>query len=163
MNEAIWKGILAGAVAGLVGTAIKTIWEEVAPSRPSSIDSPPVVLTERVTQETTGHVLPESQKPAVEQSAHWIFGTGIGALYGGVTEAFPQAQKGMGSMLGVALYGATHGSVLPMLNTEPWPLHKPLKFATSEFSGHILYGLTVEFTRKIVRQWLNSRSSTVGL
>ncbi len=163
MNEAIWKGILAGAVAGLVGTAVKTIWEEVAPSRPSSIDSPPAVLADRVSKETTGHVIPATKKPAIEQSAHWLFGTGIGAIYGGVTEVLPQSRQGMGSMLGVALYGATHGSVLPMLNTEPWPLHKPLKFATSEFSGHVLYGLTVEFTRKIVRNWLNNRSSSVTL
>ncbi|MPR34627.1 DUF1440 domain-containing protein [Salmonirosea aquatica] len=157
MNQNIWKGILAGAVAGLVGTAIKTVWEEVLPARPANRDSPPVVLADRVKEEAVGEDLTKAEKPVVEQSIHWVFGTGIGALYGGAIEVLPQAQKGLGSMLGTALYGVTHGSVLPMMNTEPWPLKQPLKFATSEFAGHLIYGVVVEFTRRQVRGWLDTK------
>lgn len=154
MNQNIWKGILAGAIAGLVGTALKTIWEEAMPARPDNRDSPPVVLADRVAEETEGRELTKSEKPVVEQTMHWVFGTGIGALYGGVVEAFPVVQKGLGGTLGTALYGVTHGSVLPMLKTEPWPLNQPLKFSGSEFGGHVAYGIAVEFTRRLVRKWL---------
>ena len=155
MNQNIWKGVLAGAVAGLVGTAIKTVWEEILPARPANRDSPPVVLAERAKEEVVGEELTKAEKPAVEQSMHWAFGTGIGAVYGGVIEIMPNTQKGFGSVLGTALYGVTHGSVLPMMNAEPWPLKQPLKFASSEFASHILYGIVVEFTRRQVRGWLD--------
>ncbi|GAB2766680.1 DUF1440 domain-containing protein [Rhabdobacter roseus] len=157
MTQNVWKGLLAGAIAGLVGTAVKTLWEEFAPARPEDTTSPPLVLADRVKEQTVGGPVPESSKPIVEQSIHWAFGTGIGALYGAVAELVPQAQKGAGSPLGLALYGATHGSVLPMLNAEPWPLQRPAKFVSSEFSGHILYGLAVEITRRKVRELLDDR------
>ncbi len=153
-NQNIWKGVLAGAIAGLVGTVIKTAWEEVLPTRPANRDSPPVVLADRVAEETEGRELTKSEKPIVEQSLHWAFGIGIGALYGGVVEAFPVAKKGLGSSLGTALYGVTHGSVLPMLKTEPWPTNQAMKFSSSEFGGHVAYGVTVEFARRFVRKWL---------
>lgn len=157
MNQNIWKGVLAGAVAGLVATAIKTVWEEALPARPANRDSPPVVLAERAKEEAVGENLTKSEKPIVEKSLHWAFGTSIGAVYGGVVEVLPATQKGLGGLLGTALYGVTHGSVLPMMNTEPWPLKQPLKFATSEFASHILYGVVVEFTRRQVRGWLDKK------
>lgn len=154
MTQNIWKGVLAGAIAGLVGTAVKTAWEAYIPARPANRDSPPVVLGDRVKEEVANEDLTRSEKPVVEQSIHWAFGTGIGAAYGGLVEALPKTQKGMGGLLGTALYGVTHGSVLPMMNTEPWPLNQPLKFAGSEFASHIAYGFVVEFTRRYVRKWL---------
>lgn len=154
MTQNIWKGVLAGAIAGLVGTAVKTAWEAYVPARPANRDSPPVVLGDRVKEEVADEDLTVNEKTAVEQSVHWAFGTGIGAAYGGLVEVLPETQKGMGGLLGTALYGVTHGSVLPMMNTEPWPLKQPLKFASSEFASHIAYGFVVEFTRRYVRKWL---------
>lgn len=158
MNQDIWKGIAAGAIAGLVGTAVKTIWEEVAPSRPEHVDPPSVELADRVKEEASGESLTKEEKPVVAQSLNWVFGTGIGALYGGVVEVYPNMPTGKGTALGMAMYGATHGSILPMLNAEPWPISKPMKFLSGEFSGHVLYGLAVEVTRRVVRNWLDGKS-----
>ncbi len=154
MTQDIWKGVLAGAIAGLVGTAVKTAWEAYIPARPANRDSPPVVLGDRVKEEAANEDLTRQEKPVVEQAVHWAFGTGIGAAYGGLVEAIPETQKGMGGLLGTALYGVTHGSVLPMMNTEPWPLKQPLKYAGSEFASHIAYGFVVEFARRHIRKWL---------
>jgi putative membrane protein len=158
MSQNILKGIAAGAIAGLVGAAVKTIWEEIAPVRPEHQDAPSVVLADRAKEETTGDDLKQDEKPLVEQSVQWLAGAGVGALYGAVVEVYPKVPTGTGSVLGMALYGATHGSVLPMLNAEPWPLKQPLKFASSEFSGHVLYGLSVEFTRRIIRNWMEGNT-----
>lgn len=158
MSQNIWKGIAAGAIAGLVGAAVKTVWEEIAPVRPENQDAPSVVLADRAKEEATGDDLEKSEKPVVEQSVQWLAGAGIGALYGGVVEVYPKVPTGSGSVLGMALYGATHGSILPMLNAEPWPMKQPLKFASSEFSGHVLYGLAVEFTRRFIRNWMEGET-----
>ncbi|MBU1821633.1 MAG: DUF1440 domain-containing protein [Bacteroidetes bacterium] len=159
MNQNIWKGILAGAIAGLAGTAIKLVWENVMPTRPANVDSPTVELADRVKEETAGEALTAEEAPVVDQAVSWLFGTGIGALYGGLVELYPDMPTGKGSVLGMAYYGATHGSVLPMLNAEPWPLHKPMKFVSSEFSGNVVYGLTVEVTRRMARKWLDERDA----
>ena len=65
MTQNVWKGLLAGAIAGLVGTAVKTLWEEFAPPRAENADSPPLILADRLKEQTTGGTVSEKNKPIV--------------------------------------------------------------------------------------------------
>lgn len=142
---------MAGAV---VATKVKSALEKILPVRKDETDSPPVELADRLAQLDNGEGLDPQEKKPVEKKIHWVFGLTMGGLYGVTVEYTPSAAAGLGSLAGTALYGGTHASVLPALDTEPWPTDNKPKFVANEFIGHIVYGMTTEIIRRRVRRWL---------
>ena len=146
--ENVLKGFAAGLIAGLVGTAVKSLAEKPFPPRPPEQDSPPVILTERILETS----LSESEKEAAEKSVHWTFGTVTAGMYGAVAEIAPQASAGLGLPFGTALYMSTHGSTLPALGLER---DQPAERRVNEYITHLMYGASVELPRKYVRKLLD--------
>ena len=85
---------------------------------------------------------------------HYLFGTLTGAAYGVLVEASPQVAAGAGALFGVALNLATHESVLPLLGLSDPPLRQTSREQLSEAATHIVYGMTTELTRRLVRSSL---------
>ena len=148
------KGFIAGVVGAIVATKVKSALEEVLPVREEDTDSPPVVLVDKASEIVTGTGLAEYQKEPAEKKVHWLFGLITGGLYGVAVEKDPTAAKGLGSKMGTALYGGTHASILPALDTEPWPTENKNSFVINEFVGHIAFGVTTELIRRQVRKLL---------
>ncbi|MBA4184589.1 MAG: DUF1440 domain-containing protein [Acidobacteria bacterium] len=154
MKKIIAKGVIAGLVAGIIATGIKTVWEMGFPVRDKSTDSPPLILANRTLQAAGEGSLSEQQKPPVEGIIHWTFGVLICVTYGALAEKYPQATVGYGLLFGVALYSITHATVLPALDTEPWFFDNKPAFALSEFTGHLAFGVTAETTRRFISKKL---------
>ena len=154
MKNMIIKGVIAGALAGIVATGIKTVWEKGFPARAESTDSPPVILANRIKQVVGEGSLTEQQKPPVETTIHWTFGILVCVFYGILAEKYPQARFGYGLVFGVALYSATHATVLPALDTEPWFFENKPEYALSEFGSHLAFGVTAEVVRRFISRKL---------
>jgi putative membrane protein len=155
MQTNLFKGLIAGMVGAAVATKIKSELEKVLPVRKKTTDSPPVVLADRVAKKMENNDgLDKEEKKPVEKTIHWSFGVLMGGVYGVSVERNPSAAAGFGSLAGTALYGGTHGSVLPALDTEPWPTENKPEFVVNEFIGHIVYGMTTEIIRRQVRKLL---------
>lgn len=150
MEKSLIKGFVAGVIGAAVATKIKSEIEKVLPVRKKTTDSPPVVLADRLSKEG----LKKEEKKPIEKQIHWAFGLMTGGMYGLSVERNPQMATGLGSMMGTALYGGTHGSVLPALEMEPWPTANKPEFVTNEFIGHIIYGVTTEIIRRQARKML---------
>lgn len=155
MKNTIIKVLVAGAVAGIIATGVKTVWEKGFPARAESTDSPPLILADRAKQEIGEGKLTEQQKPPLETTIHWTFGITVCLIYSLLAEKYPQARLGYGLLFGVALYAVTHGSVLPALDTEPWFFENKPEYALSEFGSHLAFGATAEIVRSFISKKLD--------
>lgn len=157
VKQSIAKAVLAGLVAGIIATGVKTVWEMGFPVRDKSTDSPPLVLANRVVQGGGGSGVSEQQKPLVEGVIHWTFGILVCVTYGVVAAKYPPATAGYGLLFGVVLYTVTHASVLPALDTEPWFWNNKPAFALAEFTGHLAFGVAAEIARRFISKSLLDR------
>jgi len=155
MKNTIIKVLVAGAVAGIVATGVKTVWEKGFPARAESTDSPPLILADRAKQAAGEGSLTEQQKPPLETTIHWTFGITVCLIYSLLAEKYPQARFGYGLLFGIALYSVTHATVLPALETEPWFFENKPEYALSEFGSHLAFGVMTEIIRRFISEKLD--------
>ena len=147
-NDQIIKGICAGIVGGIAATAMKTWWESKHPVRSEDTETPPVLLANRIKKSVMQVPLKTENKPLVGDSIHWAFGTSTGALYGALAASSPAISSGLGLPFSLGFYALTHGSTIPMMGLEPYPVNVRMDYAWNEFAGHLLYGLTLDIVRR---------------
>ena len=144
------KGLLAGALGGLVGAGAKIVGELIYPPRTLGQVPPPVILAERM----AGHPLSPLQQNISMQAIHFVFGATTGAFYGAVAEFAPIVTVGYGSAFGFIMQFFTHESFVPLAGLDVPPWRQPLREHASEFFTHILFGVATEVTRRAVRKRL---------
>ena len=148
------RGLVAGALGGVVGAAAKLVGEMIFPPRYPGEPIPPAVAVSRLLKYLTGSpLLPEHTTLAV-QSFHWSFSIGTAAIYGLVAEFVPFVKIGYGIGFGLVVLLLTHETTLPYFGFSlPWK-EIPLKEHLSEIFTHALFGVAVELTRRAVRDHL---------
>ena len=146
-TRSLWKGLLAGAVAGVVATAAKSLAEHFYPPRTHGEPEPPEALAEKL----AGHSLSKTTKHRAGEAIHWGFGAAAGAVYGATAEFFPAATAKDGAEFGLVLMGLTHETALPALGLAAPAEEQTTREHTSEAATHILFGVVTERVRRVVR------------
>jgi putative membrane protein len=155
----IAKGLLAGLIGGVAGSAAKLIGEAIYPPRTLGQEAPPALFVEKI----LGQPLSKSQQTLASQGFHWTFGPGLGAAYGVAAEFVPQVTALYGVAFGWAVLVGTHESVLPVLGLVEPPLQQPLQEQTSEIATHALYGFVTELVRRfLMRYWRRKAAEAVA-
>ena len=167
MSRSLWKGLLAGAIGGAVGSWAKALAEPPLQRLGERIFPPLPGEKEQLGADITGH--PANMPPAemvreatpvplsrsevlgAQQVFHYVFGTGAGAAYGALAEVAPVVTVGAGVPAGAALWAGTHGSVVPALGFQADVDDEPEAWWVWEFGSHLVYGLTAEIVRRAVR------------
>ncbi len=144
------KGLVAGAIGGLVATAAKSFGEKIYPPRVHGEPEPPEVAAEKI----AGHPLDEDTKEIASESIHWVFGVTAGAFYGVLAELYPAVTAKNGATFGLTLMSLTHEGALPALGLGEPREDQSLRERTSEGATHILYGVVTERVRSLVRHML---------
>jgi uncharacterized membrane protein YagU involved in acid resistance len=100
---------------------------------------------------TGGRHLSWEEKQNAGPVVHYAFGAAMGGIYGGLAEWKPEVTKGFGTNFGTVLFGGADLLAVPALGlsgqtgkTEPAKLASP-------FAAHLVYGITTELVRRIVR------------
>jgi putative membrane protein len=150
-QPSLLKGILAGFIGGLAGTAAKSAAERFFPPRTHGEPEPPSLLAERV----AGHSLSTAQNATATEAIHWSFGALTGAAYGGLAEFFPQATQKEGATFGLSLSTLTHKNALPALGLTAPPDEQTSRERASEVASHVVYGVVTEVVRSVVRRMLD--------
>ena len=172
VTPSIWKGALAGLVAGAVGTWVKSQAEPLLQDLGESLFPPSHDAKERPGADVQGHpermppatlaqeatdlfhvTLSDEQKLAAQGGIHWAFGTGAGVAYGVLAEV-TDAEAGFGIPAAGVLFAGTHGSALPALGLQARPDEMPAAWWVWELGSHMVYGATVELVRRGVRRAL---------
>jgi uncharacterized membrane protein YagU involved in acid resistance len=99
----------------------------------------------------TGKHLTRSQKETGGPIVHYAFGALTGGLYGGLAEYSPAVRSGFGTSFGGVLFSTADLLAVPALKLGPSSAGQPLSALASPFAAHIVYGVTTELVRRLVR------------
>ncbi len=140
---------------------MKLVGELIFPPRAPGEPIPPAVAISKAVNYLSGSPLLMEHYTLAIQSFHWALSIGMGAAYGAVVELFPKARVGYGAAFGLFVLIVTHETTLPFLGLSlPWS-QIPLKEHLSELVTHLMYGITVELVRRLVRHRLFGEPSTL--
>lgn len=180
-RRSAWKGLVAGAAGGLLGTIAMTqfqkAWQKAAEKKQlgdhrqeregrsqERAAEQPHDEKEDATMKAAGKLaraagkeLTREQRGTASPFIHYGFGTAMGALWGVAMETSPRAIRRQrspffGSVFGSALFLGADEVAVPALGLAEAP-EKPSSHLYA-WASHLVYGLTAEFVRRQVRNRL---------
>jgi len=171
-QKSLARGLIAGLIAGLAATAAKALAERIFPPHTHGEPEPQKLAVELV----AGDALTPAAKARLSEGLRWGLGAATGAAYGAVAEFYPEATARHGASFGLALEALAHPGELPVQRARLvgcWPFLKlsctraqPAPGLTaqpeiqiarergSEITSYVVYGVTAELVRRLVRRWL---------
>ena len=173
-DSSLWKGAVAGVVAGLIGSWVKSkvepplqrLGENMFPPTADEknlrgadvsghpLDMPPAIMIEEISEKATGEIAAPQAVETTMMGIHYAFGTSLAVAYSVAAEEFPQITEGAGIPAGALMWAGTHGSIVPALGLQGSPDEMPAAWYVWELGSHLVFGLTVEVVRRAVRSRL---------
>lgn len=166
----LWKGIVAGAAAGLAAAWIMTQFQiglnkvkKKADERSQSESQAQQSESEDATMKTASAIarkvfhteLSKEQERKFSPYVHYGFGTLMGAVYGGLAETFPAVTDTWGTRLGSALFIAVDEIAVPALGLSgSRSTRVPLSTHLYAWASHLVYGVAAESVRRPVREMM---------
>ena len=98
-----------------------------------------------------GRPLSERERLAGGTLVHHLFGAVAGAMYGAAAETQPSATAGAGIPFGTSVWLAADEIGLPLAGFAAGPFRYPASRHAAALASHIVYGLTVEGVRRLLR------------
>jgi hypothetical protein len=100
------------------------------------------------------HKLTESEKDIAGTAFHYAFAISMGGVYGSAAEVVPQTTMGTGMPYGALIWLGADEVVVPALGLSKSAAGYPLSIHAASFAAHLVYGLTLESVRGMVRNAL---------
>jgi len=166
-DGAVWKGVAAGVVGGLVASYVMTQFQEVAtkiaeaPGRrrkkkkAKKDGEDATVKTAEAITGAFGHQLTKDEKEVAGPAVHYAFGATMGGVYGALAELSPRLARGGGMPFGTALWLAADEVAVPALGLGKKPNETPATTHAYALASHAVYGLTTDLVRRAVRRVLH--------
>jgi putative membrane protein len=169
MREAnILKGMLAGAVGGLVASWTMNEFQKVWAAAEKQItggkqgqnggqqsnedaEDATMKTADRISEALQGRHLTKDENKKAGAVVHYAFGALMGAVYGASVEVNPAANALAGIPFGAILFAAADEVALPALGLSDKPAAYPLSTHLYGLVSHAVYGVTTETVRRIVR------------
>ena len=153
-----WRGLLAGAAAGLAASflmgPVHALAQKADRSKKKQAADPTEKTAEATSENVLHHKLTRSQKKAAAPVVHYVFGAAVGALYGVAAETIPAVRTGFGSLFGAAVWLGAHVIAVPALGLAEPVTKSPLPKEAGEFGAHIVYGTVSEGLRRAMRSYV---------
>jgi hypothetical protein len=159
--------VARGLLAGTVGTAAMTTWQELAArlqarqspdqddgdahdaSRRESGDesaweqaSAPAQVARRIAEGVFDVRVPATLIPVLTHATHWAYGIGWGGVYGVLRDSADSRGVREGLMFGTGVWTMSYVQLVPMGLYEP-PWKYPPKEVVLDLSYHLVYGAGV--------------------
>lgn len=174
-DAVLWKGCVAGLIAGLAGTAAMTAFqlgwskaqseiERIRSDEQSSSseqqsseqgDSSTVKVANAVSKTVLQRPLQQQDKEKASYIVHFAFGTLMGGIYGISSEYLPAARLGHGLLHGIALWGGADALAVPSLGLSSPVTERSAGELAYELLAHAVYGVASESVREVVRDWID--------
>lgn len=155
------KGAFAGLVSGIVATFVMTEFQNMVNKMSESEDekkseqekSTPATVkaAEMISEKVFDHKLTKSERKIAGPSMHYAMGATSGLVYGIASELVPFSTAGAGLPFGAAVWLIADDVAVPALGLSKSPTEMPLSTHAYALSSHIVYGLTSDLVRKLVR------------
>jgi uncharacterized membrane protein YagU involved in acid resistance len=166
----LWKGMMVGLIAGVVGSwtmnRFQDVWVAASSSDNSkkreersnaseneqnSVDDATVKAASAVSNALFDHKLTAAEKKIAGPAIHYAVGAAAGAVYGVASEYLPQLTAGFGLPYGTVFWLVVDESVVPLLRLAKGPAEYPLSTHAYALASHLVFGATVEGTRRLLR------------
>ena len=168
-----WRGLVAGAAAGFIGTIAMTqfqnAWRKMSEKKPSSGGSSRSTTRARHSEQNesatmkaagklarlAGQELTREQRGTASPFIHYGFGTAMGALYGMAIEAAPhnvrrQRIPFVGGLFGSAVFLGADEIAVPAAGLSQGSANPSTHLYS--WLSHLVYGLATEFVRSQIRR-----------
>ncbi|MGH9642288.1 MAG: hypothetical protein ACRD3Q_07660 [Terriglobales bacterium] len=179
-----WKSLVAGTAGGLIATVVMTQFQNTwtkasrALARENGRQSDGTQDAEQSNREpkqdqsedatmkaagklarAAGYELSRERKKKAGPFVHYGFGAAMGALYGLAREFEPRTVKSVhpalaGSGYGTAMFLGADEIAVPALGLSEGDGKAPVSLHLYGLLSHIVYGTTLEFARKTIREIL---------
>jgi putative membrane protein len=169
-----WKGLVAGAAGGLVGTIAVTqfqkAWQKTseksrfgdlreeessARAKKSEQKGDATIKAAGKLARADGRELTREEQKQASPWIHYGFGTAMGALYGMAMETSPRGVRAQRIPVFGGLFGSTLFLGAGEMAVPAMGLAEAAKSPSSHlyaWASHMVYGLTTEFVRRQVRR-----------
>lgn len=148
------RGLIAGFLGGLAGTAIKSMIEQFLTVRKIEQRSAQIKIVDNLSIKITGSPISKEHEILAEQLVSFPIGSIIGAAYGYGKKDKDEYRLSDGVLLGASTWFTTHETSLPMLGLESKPKNIPIRMQANELFAHVLFGITTELIRSYVNERL---------
>jgi hypothetical protein len=165
----VYQGLAAGALAGLVGTwamsEVQRLWTRVVDDAPpesaggrhdardwqerSEHQNSNELAAQAIAGYLLGRRLTQEELRVAAPLAHYLFGAGVGAIYGAYAER--RRAGGSGAAFGTTVWLAADEIAMPLLGLSDSTVRRPLEMHLQSFVAHLVYGTATEMTRRSVR------------
>ena len=157
-SSAAGRGLMAGIIGGLAGTAVKSLVEHFIPVREIEERSAQIKIVDDLSTKITSSPVSIQNEELAEQLVNFPIGASVGAAYGYGKRDDDELNLKDGIILGSSTWITTHETSLPMMGLEPKPTDVPMKMQMNELFAHVLFGITTEVVRSTVLKKLNERN-----
>lgn len=154
------RGLLAGFLGGLAGTAVKTMVEQFLPVRKVEQRSAQIKVLDDLSTRITGSPISVHNEAMAEQMVNFPLGASVGAAYGYGKKDKDELNVMDGVILGGTTWFSTHETSFPLLGLEENPADVPIKTQANELIAHVLFGVTTELVRSYVNQRLKENNQS---
>ncbi|MFD2517175.1 DUF1440 domain-containing protein [Salinimicrobium flavum] len=151
------RGILAGFIGGLAGSALKSTVERFLQVRKIDEKSAQIKMVDQLSMKLTGTPIKIENEGIAEQLVNIPLGATVGAAYGYGKRDSDEINILDGFILGGTTWASTHETSLPLMGLEKSPEKIPLKTQAHELLAHVIFGVTTEIVRGFVNDKLRQQ------
>lgn len=186
--NSILKNVAAGVAGGLAGTfAMQYYWKTVtavkgtdprsltAENAPDTLDdvsavgqqheegeSSTAAVGRKAHEELTGEEPTREEKATLSHTVHWLHGSTMGGLYGGLRGPTRGVDLAGGAVFGTAMWAIGDELMVPVLGLAKGPTAYPLEQHVHRLGAHVVYGCVTALTAQTILR-PDSGSSLAGL
>lgn len=171
-KRSAWKGIVAGVAGGLAGAYTMGLFSNLCTKASEKMNDPrrhkelqnaaadaqasTARTADRMLRPVLGRRLSRGERETAKPIVHYAFGSAVGALYGATAEYTGVVRKYAGAPFGAAVCVGAHNVALPALNLTKRNGAYPFALHAAEMGSHVVYGVTLEGVRRLVRRILRA-------
>lgn len=165
------KGAVAGVIGGLAGSfamsEFHAVWSRAVhgyQSRSASDgrdwqdrsedDNANQQIAQTIATRTLGRSLDANELVVAAPIVHYVVGGAMGALYGLAAERSRHVCAAGGAVFGFSVWIGADELAMPLVGLEGPPNDRGLELHTQALAAHVVYGMTTEFVRSMVRRSL---------
>ena len=102
---------------------------------------------------TGGRHLTHAERATGGTLVHYAFGTLMGVAYGMTAEVWEMPTVGWGGAFGTVLWLGTDLLSVPAVGFARWPKEEPAAAHLTHWMAHLVYGVGMEGTRRLLRSF----------
>lgn len=151
-----WLGLLAGALAGLVASAVMEV-AQAAVAKPKNGDGDgdggdpaTIKAANAVSEATVGTPIAERYRDPAGDVVHYAAGAALGALYGLLVEYRSHVAAGFGTAYGAAVSVILDEAIVPAVGLGSAPWRTSARTHLFGLASHLVFGVTLEAARQSI-------------